>query len=336
MTDRTGNGVAAGAPAEATSTGGQRWFAGVPVTSERRLTEEERTRLAVFLQEIAVAVARTYGWFLALIVWIVVSQFFQFPFALRWSPILIFLMFIARGGGMRAAAMAHWLLDVRADERDPVVLAGSGPVAESFISVRTINGPTQLTVFHDEVTLTVEVLPRSGMLWTYNGRPTVQPMFVARSRTSEAPQHARMAANFVKPVEGVAGVFSHQRPLDENEREELRSYVTAVSPLRLGIALAMLLSGAGLIAAALRPLDLIVMIGGAGLLLIGIARLFDLTSRMRLLRQLRHDERESVAVIVREGQEGELSAPIEFLPYSRRIWTKDGAPALWRKISARR
>lgn len=325
-----------GSPDEGTGASGQRWLAGVPVTGERRLSEDERVELAAFQREIAIAVARTYGGFLALIVWAIVSQTFQFDLILQWSPILLLLLFIARGGGMRAAAMLHWLRDLRIDARDPAVLVGSGPVAESFIAVKTIGGPEQLTVFRDQETLTVEVLPRSGMLWTYNGRRTVQPMFVARSRTSAAPQHARMAANFVKPVEGAAGVFSHQRPLDENEREELRSYLTGVPPLRLGIALAMLLFGAGLIATALRPIDVIVIIGGAGLLLIGMARLFDLASRMRILRLLRNDERESVAVIVREEQEGELSAPIEFLPYSRRLWTKDGAPALWRKISARR
>src|ERR1700682_2738205 len=165
----------------ATSESGQRWLAGVPVTGERRLNDEEQARLAAFRHEIAVAVASTYGWFLALVVWIVVSQSFHFDVVVRWSPILILLLFIARGGGMRAATMAHWLLGVRAEERERVVLVGSGPMAESLIAVRTIDGPTQLTIFRDEETLMVEVLQRSGMLWTYNGRQTAQPMFVARS-----------------------------------------------------------------------------------------------------------------------------------------------------------
>jgi len=106
-----------------------------------------------------------------------------------------------------------------------------------------------------------------------------------------------------------------------------------VPPLRTAVALAMLLFGAGLIALALRPLDIIVMTGGAGLLLIGVSRLFALASRMRMVRLLAKDERAGFAVILRQEQDGSLGTPVEVLPFSRRLWTKDGAPALWRKIS---
>jgi len=184
---------------------GQRWLAGVPVIGERRLSEDEQTELAAFQHELLMAVVRTYGGFLALLVWATVTQWIAIDPIYRWSPILLLLLFIARGGGIRAAAMLRWLRDTRADARDPVVLTGLGPAAESFISVLTIGGPERLTVFEDQEALAVEVLQRSGMLWTYNGRRTVQPMFVARSRTSAAPQHARMAANFVKPLEGLEG-----------------------------------------------------------------------------------------------------------------------------------
>lgn len=333
MVAKPGDGTASRVADDDARSIGQRWLAGVPVTGERPLSDDERGDLAGFQREIAVAVAKTYGRLLALIAWIIIAQAFELGLLYCWGPVLILLIFVARGGGVRAAAMVRWLRAVRADARDPVVLSASGPLADSFIAVKTLRGPQQLRFFRDEETLAVEVLPQSGMLWSYNGRRTVQPMFVARSRTSLPPEHARMAANFVKPVEGAEGVFSHQRPLDEHEREELRSYLTGVSPLRVGIAVAMLVFGAGLIAVALDSLDFLVIIGGAGLLLIGVARLFNLASRMRLLRLLRNDERESVAVIVREEQEGELGAPVEFLPYSRRIWTRNGVPALWRKIS---
>jgi hypothetical protein len=320
-------------PQSGSANDGQRWLAGVPVIGERRLQAEELEELGVFQRELTIAVVRTFGGFLALVAWVAVTQWIRMDPIFRWTPILFLLLFIARGGGIRAAAMLRWLRDTRADARDPVVLIGLGLTAESFISVMTIGGPERLTVFRDQEALTVEVLLRSGMLWTYNGQRTVQPMFVARSRTSAAPQHARMAANFVKPLAGAEGVFTHQRPLDEHEREELRSYLTGVPPLRMAVALAMLLFGAGLISLALRPLDFIVMTGGAGLLLIGVTRLFALASRMRMVRLLGKDERAGVAVIVREKEAGSLGTPVEILPCSHRLWTKDGAPALWRKIS---
>lgn len=319
-----------------TSGNGQRWLAGVPVIGERRLSEEELEELAAWQRELGMAVLRTFGGFLALVAWVAATQWITIDPLFRWAPILFLLLFIARGGGIRAAAMLRWLRDTRADALDPVVLIGLGPAAESFISVLTIGGPERLTVFDDQEALTVEVLQRSGMLWSYNGHRTVQPMFVARSRTSAAPQHAAMAANFVKPLGGLEGVFAHQRPLDEHELDELRSYLTGVPPLRMAVALAMLLFGAGLIALALRPLDVIVITGGAGVLLIGVARLFALASRMRMVRLLGKDERAGFAVILRQEQDGSLGTPVEVLPFSHRLWTKDGTPALWRKISGGR
>ena len=336
MTVAPENGTSEIQPEEPSGEAGQRWLAGVPVIGQRRLRDDELEELAVFQRELLMAVVRTYGGFLVLLSWVTVTQWITIDPIFRWSPILFLLLFIARGGGVRAAAMLRWLRDTRADARNPVVLIGLGPTADSFISVLTIGGPERLTVFSDQEALTVEVMQRSGMLWTYNGRRTVQPMFVARSRTSAAPQHARMAANFVKPLEGAEGVFTHQRPLDEHEREELRSYLTGVPPLRLTVALAMLLFGAGLISLALRPLDVIVMTGGAGLLLIGVARLFALASRIRTVRLLGKDERAGFAVILREEQSGSLGTPVEILPCSHRLWTNDGAPALWRKISGGR
>jgi hypothetical protein len=327
------NGTSDNDPEEPGGNGGQRWLAGVPVVGERRLNAEELEELAAFQREILMAVLKTYGGFLALLVWATGTQWIAIDPIYRWTPILFLLLFIARGGGIRAAAMLRWLRDTRADARDPVVLIGLGPTAESFIGVMTIGGAERLTVFGDQEELTVEVLQRSGMLWRYNGRRTVQPMFVLRARTSAAPQHARMAANFVKPLEGAEGVFTHQRPLDEPEREELRSYLIGVPPLRLTVALAMLLFGSGLIALALRPLDVIVMTGGAGLLIIGVSRLFALVSRMRMVRLLGKDERTGVAIIVREERAGSLGTPVEILPFSHRLWTRDGTPALWRKIS---
>jgi hypothetical protein len=333
MADIPENGTGDVEPQSGSANDGQRWLAGVPVIGERRLQAEELEELGVFQRELTIAVVRTFGGFLALVAWVAVTQWIRMDPIFRWTPILFLLLFIARGGGIRAAAMLRWLRDTRADARDPVVLIGLGLTAESFISVMTIGGPERLTVFRDQEALTVEVLQRSGMLWTYNGQRTVQPMFVARSRTSAAPQHARMAANFVKPLAGAEGVFTHQRPLDEHEREELRSYLTGVPPLRMAVALAMLLFGAGLISLALRPLDFIVMTGGAGLLLIGVTRLFALASRMRMVRLLGKDERTGVAVIVREEEAGSLGTPVEILPCSHRLWTKNGTPALWRKIS---
>jgi hypothetical protein len=41
-------------------------------------------------------------------------------------------------------------------------------------------------------------------------------------------------------------------------------------------------------------------------------------------------------LFLREEQDGSLGTPVEVLPCSRRLWTKDGVPALWRKISGGR
>ena len=64
--------------------------------------------------------------------------------------------------------------------------------------------------------------------------------------------------------------------------------------------------------------------------------LFTLASGMRMVRLLGKDERAGFAVILRQEEDGSLGTPVEVLPFSHRLLTKGGAPALWRKISGER
>ncbi|HEX7676892.1 MAG TPA: hypothetical protein VF713_02125, partial [Thermoanaerobaculia bacterium] len=105
MTVASENGTSENDREEPSGNGGQRWLAGVPVIGERRLREEELEELAAFQRELLMAVVRTYGGFLALLAWATVTQWIRMEPVFRWAPMLFLLLFIARGGGIRAAAM---------------------------------------------------------------------------------------------------------------------------------------------------------------------------------------------------------------------------------------
>jgi hypothetical protein len=315
----------------------QRWFAGLPVAGERRLTDEERVELNAFLRTIRTAAIKTYAYFAVPMLLIVFGDSIPIDFPIRTFAMFLLLILTFRGGARNAAMQVRWYRDARADRDNGVVDICRGPVADSIIAVATLRGREQLPVSSDQEMLEAEVLPRSALLWTYNRRRTVQPMFVPRARTSTPPDHARMAANFVKPVEGAENVFTHQRRLNDHELEELRAYIPTVAPIHVALALVMAIGGCIFIAAAVRSVDAIIGIGGVGLLLIGAARLIGFARRMRFRGKLRDDIRESYVVIVRESTDanGTLSAPVEFLPHTQWVWSRNGLPATWRRVSAR-
>ena len=58
---------------------------------------------------------------------------------------------------------------------------------------------------------TIEVLPGSAMLWSLDGKRVTKWQRVTRSTTTPMPEHAKMAANFVRPVDGATNNVSGRR-----------------------------------------------------------------------------------------------------------------------------
>jgi TRAP-type mannitol/chloroaromatic compound transport system permease large subunit len=311
----------------------EQWFAGLPVVGERMLSEEERAELARARRTLGIHVARRLGMLVLLAAAIAVGEYYAIPF--RAVPILVLVYFIFRGKTASAGWQLRWYRDLTADATGSHIVICRGALAQAVRTVDTTAGKQQFDVPADEETLTVEVLPLSGMVWTVNGHRPVQPMFTPRSRTSRAPEHARMAANFVAPVAGADGLYAHRRALNEAEQEELQTYLKVTHPLHLAAMLLMVVLGCIFIATSL-PNDALGLAAGALLLLAGGSRLFVVARRLRLARRLRADAREAYVVIVRRGDGEELGEATEFLPLSRVIWSQGGRPATWRRISARR
>jgi hypothetical protein len=310
----------------------EQWFAGVPAVGERRLSEEELAELARVRRALGMSVLRRLGLLALLAATVAAGEYYAVPF--RAVPILVLAYFTFRGKTAAAGRQLRWYRDLAADAAGLRVVICRGPAAQAVRTVSTPAGKQQLDIPAGEETLTVEVLPRSGMVWRVNERRPA-PMFALRSRTSRAPEHARMAANFVRPVEGADGLYAHRRALDEGEREELQAYLKVTHPLHLVAMLLMIVTGCLFLVTSTAS-DVLGIAAGTLLLLIGASRLFRLGRSLRLARRLRADAREAYVIIVRRSDGDELGEATEFLPLSHVVWSEGGRPATWRRISARR
>lgn len=284
----------------------QLWYAGLPVTGTRWLDEDElrelreRVRRKPDESKVLIGFAIVAGSLLLLSIWIEDLQGF---FRIVNLPLAVILTMATQ----RSTANKHLL---RND-------ADSGMVA-----------------ICSSLDQTIEVLPHSAMLWSVDGKRTTKWQRVTKSATMPMPEHAKMAANFVRPVEGAANnVDAHQRLLSDAEAMELASAMPAF-PVRRAIGAALLIVVAllfldGAIEEHFLGMGMIALIAAA----IAAWVAMPLPRLLRFRRAIRRDIAQRTVIIVRQPDENEELGPaLEYLAHSQIAWSFGGQPAQWRKV----
>src|SRR5262245_48129750 len=182
--------------------------------------------------------------------------------------------------------------------------------------------------------LVLEVLKQSSLVWSVNGRLLESWIVVQRGRTAGAPDQARLAARYVKPVETDEGTFRlHQRPLSEGECSELRAYLPRLKLGGILIALVVNTVAVAHLVAHIRkpegpPLMGIVMVTVA--LWCDVNVMFALRARRKMLRDLR--ERYVVIYQPDPAPDASQESVVEYLPNAGTEWTTGGRAAAWRRL----
>jgi hypothetical protein len=216
--------------------------------------------------------------------------------------------------------------------RDSEVLVCEGTVAD------LVAEPPELAHLRRQIgesaEVVLEVLKQSRLVWSVNGHPQESWVVVQRGRTAGAPDQARLAAQYVKPVETEDGTFRlHQRPLSEGECSELRAYLPQVKLAGGIIALVMnLVAVAHLVAHIRKPVGLPLM----GIVMVTVAGWCDanLVLAMRARRKMLRDLRERYVVIYQPDPAPDASqaSVVEYLPNAGTEWTTGGRAAAWRRL----
>ena len=186
----------------------------------------------------------------------------------------------------------------------------------------------------DDSEVVLEVLRESGLVWAINGRPQESWIVVPRVRIANTPERARLAAQYVRPVQTEDGTFRlHQRLLSEEERLELQDYLPRRFLIIGVVALWVNAAAAPHVVLYGRHHDGVPLIP---LLLLAGAFWCDthLVFGIRRRRRLRTDLREGFVVIYQSDPSLTASQEtvVEFLPYSGAEWTTGGRPAPWRRL----
>jgi hypothetical protein len=221
---------------------------------------------------------------------------------------------------------------LRRQYRDSEVLVCAGATADLVAEPPALSQLRRLVGESPEVVL--EVLKQSGLVWSVNGRLPESWIGVQRGRTAGAPDQARLAARYVKPVETDEGTFRlHQRPLSDGECSELRAYLPRVKLAGGVIALLMnAVAVAHLVAHIRKPEGLPLM----GIVMVTVAVWCDvnLVLAFRARRKMLRDLRERYVVIYQPDPAPDASPEsiVEYLPNAGTEWTTGGRAAAWRRL----
>jgi hypothetical protein len=221
---------------------------------------------------------------------------------------------------------------LRRQYRDSEVLVCEGAAAD------LVAEPPELARLRRQIgesaEVVLEVLKQSSLVWSVNGHPQESWIAVQRGRTAGAPVQARLAAQYVKPVETDEGTFRlHQRPLSEGECSELRAYVPRIKLAGFVIVLVMnTVAVAHLAAHTRKPEGLPLM----GIVMVTVAGWCDanLVFAMRARRKMLRDLRERYVVIYQPDPAPDASqeSVVEYLPNAGTEWTTGGRASAWRRL----
>jgi hypothetical protein len=221
---------------------------------------------------------------------------------------------------------------LRRQYRDSEVLVCAGAVADLVAEPPELENLRRQIGDSPEVVL--EVLKQSSLVWSVNGHPQESWIAVQRGRTAGAPDQARLAAQYVKPVETDEGTFRlHQRPLSEGECSELRAYLPRLKLPGSIIALVMnAVAVAHLVAQIRKPEGLPL----TGIVMVTVAAWCDvnLVLAFRARRKMLRDLRERYVVIYQPDSAPDASqeSVVEYLPNAGTEWTTGGRAAAWRRL----
>jgi hypothetical protein len=306
------------------------WYAGLKAVGERPFSDEDSAEA----DEIASETTRKIALILAATILAplaVIASVFVPGLTFVLTPGFVLTVSLMWQWRSLSAAFRYWRA-VRADIRGRVVVRCEGSLDDLLVSrARLLDEPpsvVRISSNRDE-RVAIEVLPVSQRLWSCDGRHAHHTVIVPKSSTASAPEHARMAANFVQPVND--DVAMHQRALTPAELMELKGYAPAVDPARYLLA-GLLVDGAvaGFWLVLQRRTDslLIAAVFSIAAFLAVIRLVRDASRRRRISR----DVTAGLVIIVRARQGDGLGKPKEFLPHSGIAWTTDGLPAAWRRL----
>jgi hypothetical protein len=175
------------------------WFAGVPVVGERPLDVSEGDRLVEVARVIRDNILTTAALLITAAVGLAIVS--ALSFAIGWlGPILLSITSaVIRLVPARRLYSPRTLLALRKDRKERLVYVCQEDDAQ------------------------LEVLKHSRLIWRRFGMPA-SDISIAHGRwTAEVPEHAGMAAQFVRPI-GAAGEYhAHRRALTAEELAELDS-----------------------------------------------------------------------------------------------------------------
>ena len=284
----------------------QQWFAGLPVRSQRQLDDAEYERLEEIARSIRYESAGSYALtVLALILVVTASTMSMVTNCL--GPIVLSASYgLMRYLPQRRFFSPQLLLRLRKD-----------------LTARTL-----LICESEDVTL--QVLAHSHIVWARNDLP-VEPFVVAHSTsTALLPEHAAMAANFVRPAEDDSSLHVHQRALSAEEIAELDSYAPRPSFAVWVLAFVGLAGAASTFGLALLG-RITTLLPPFVFLVIGSWSLISAIRARRARRIVASDLEAGIVVILRSHENGDLGPPEEVLPFSQIVWSTSGGPAEWRK-----
>jgi hypothetical protein len=314
------------------------WCAGLRVARSRPLTVAEFRRIKVSRRSNLV---KASAWLLAVLVVLVacaaglgISPAPQAPIGANALLILVILgiflgvplCIVMSNDYFKLAAL------LKRQYRDSEVLVCEGAVADLVAEPPALAHLRRQSGGSPEVAL--EVLKQSSLVWAVNGHVTESWIVVQRARTAGAPDQARLAAQYVKPVDTDEGTFRlHQRPLSEGECSELRAYLPRV---KLGGGLIAVLMNAVAVAHLLahmrKPEGLPLM----GMVMVTVAVWCDvnLVLAWRARRKMLRDLRERYVVIYQPDPAPDASqeSVVEYLPNAGTEWTTGGRAAAWRRL----
>lgn len=314
-------------------TDAQRWCAGLPVTRSRSLTVAEMRRIRARRRSMT---RKAVGSLLGLPVLVVICAA-----TVTFSPpapefLVSLVLVLATFGAVPLCIVMSNDYFKRAGMlqrqcRDSEVLVCEGTVVNLVLERRGLETLRRQLGQNSEVVL--EVLEDSGLLWAVDGQPQEPWIVVPHGRTTRPPDQARLAAQYVRPVQTEHGTLRlHQRLLSETECSELRAYLP---PVKLTTAVVALLVNAiaiaHLVSYARNPVG-VPLLGVVLLTLAGWcdAQFFLLVrARRRMLRDLR----DKFVVIYQPDAASDAcgESVVELLPHSGAEWTNSGRAAQWRR-----
>ena len=313
-----------------TVTGRDWWFAGLEAVGQRPFSDEEATEARTIAAEAARKIALIVGGIVLLPI-VVIASFYVPGLEFVLAPGFMLIVSVMWQRRALVNALRYWRtlhLDVRAG----VIIRCEGTLDDLLVSRAHLLGepPSMVRISGNrDERVTIEVLPLSRRLWSCDGRRASHTVVVPKSSTAPPPEHAEMAANFVRPVN--AEFAMHQRTLTRAEIAELEGYAPAVDPARYVLA-ALLLGGAvsGFWLAVQHRTDSLLLAGGFSIgAFLAIARLIRDAFRRR---KISRDVSTGAVLIVRARKSEELGEAHEYLPHSGILWSTAGVPAAWRRL----